>query len=143
MNIRQLHISFNSAKTWHVIVCWFLCFPPNLHELNLNMFWTSEQNNFRFSSCKFGEKHRNNKQSHVKFWLNWIKHGAIPFCVRVIYKFTIFAFLHFFNVTFAHFVKTKAFIWPRLLFLVAIIFLPFAWQKSSSRFEVFTKGAKR
>ena len=30
MNMRQLHILFNSAKTWHVIVCWFLCFAPNL-----------------------------------------------------------------------------------------------------------------
>ena len=52
MNMRQLHILFNSAKTWHVVVCWFLCFPPNLPELNLILFWTSEQNNFRFSSGK-------------------------------------------------------------------------------------------
>jgi hypothetical protein len=56
MNIRKLHIFFNSAKTGHVIVCWFLCFPP---ELNLKLFWTSEQNNFRFSSGKFGGKHKN------------------------------------------------------------------------------------
>ena len=27
MNIRQFHILFHSAKTWHLIVCWFLCFP--------------------------------------------------------------------------------------------------------------------
>ena len=57
--MRQLHILFNSAKTWHVIVCWSLCFPPNLPELNLKLFWTSEQINFRFSSGKFGGKHRN------------------------------------------------------------------------------------
>jgi hypothetical protein len=25
MNMRQLHILFNEAKTWHGIVCWFLC----------------------------------------------------------------------------------------------------------------------
>ena len=25
MNMRQLHILFNKAKTWHRIVCWFLC----------------------------------------------------------------------------------------------------------------------
>ena len=31
-------------------------FPPNLPELNLKLFWTSEQNNFRFSSGKFREK---------------------------------------------------------------------------------------
>ena len=42
MNMRQLHILFNLAKTWHVIVCWFLCFPLNLPELNLKLFWTSE-----------------------------------------------------------------------------------------------------
>ena len=34
MNMRQLHILFNSAKTWHVIVCWFLCFTLNLPELS-------------------------------------------------------------------------------------------------------------
>ena len=34
-------------------------FPSNLSELNLKLFWTSEQNNFRFSSGKFGGKHRN------------------------------------------------------------------------------------
>ena len=59
MNMRQLHILFNSAKTWHVIVCWFLCFAPNLPELSLKLFWTLEQNNFWLSSGKFGAKHRN------------------------------------------------------------------------------------
>ena len=57
--MRQLHILFNSAKTWHVIVFWFLSFAPNLPELSLKLFWTSEQNNFGFSSGKFGAKHRN------------------------------------------------------------------------------------
>ena len=41
--MRQLHILFNSAKTWHEIVCWFLCFAPNLPELSLKLFWTPEQ----------------------------------------------------------------------------------------------------
>ena len=57
--MRQLHILFNSAKTWHVIVCWFLCFALNLPELSLKLFWTSVENNFRLSSGKFGAKHRN------------------------------------------------------------------------------------
>ena len=61
MNMRQLHILNNSAKTWHMIVSWFLCFASNLPELNLNLFLTSEQNNFRFSLGKFGEKHRNHQ----------------------------------------------------------------------------------
>ena len=59
MNMRQLHISFNPAKTWRWWFCWFLCFALNLPELNLNLFWTSEQNNFGFSSGKFGAKHKN------------------------------------------------------------------------------------
>ena len=42
-----------------MIVCWFLCFPPNLPELNLKLFCSDVQNNFRFSAGKFREKHRN------------------------------------------------------------------------------------
>ena len=55
--------------------CWFLCFPLNLPELNLELFWASEQNNFRHG---LGENTEINKQSHVKFWLNWKKYGAVP-----------------------------------------------------------------
>ena len=79
MNMRQLHILFNSAKTWTVIVCWFLCFPPNLPELNLKLFCSNVQNNFRFISGKFGGKHRNQKKMYFKFWLNWIKYGAVSY----------------------------------------------------------------
>ena len=57
--LRQLHISFNSAKTWHVIVWWFLCFSPNLPKLNLKLFCSDVKNKFRFSSGKFEAKHRN------------------------------------------------------------------------------------
>ena len=57
--MRQLQILFNSAKTWHGIVCWFLCFSLNLPELIIKLFWTSFKNNFMISSGKFGEKHRN------------------------------------------------------------------------------------
>ena len=62
MNIRQLHILFNSAKTWHVIVCWFLCFASNLPELNLKLFWTSEQN-YQFSKSLLSNIGHN--------WLTW------------------------------------------------------------------------
>ena len=34
-------------------------FPPNLPELNLKLFCSDVQNNFKFSSGKFGGKHRN------------------------------------------------------------------------------------
>ena len=77
--MRQLHVLFNSAKTWHVIVCWLLCFPLNLPDLNLKLFCSDVQNNFRFSSGKFGENTEINKQSHVKFLLNWIKYGAVSY----------------------------------------------------------------
>ena len=50
---------FNSAKTWHVIVWWFLCFSPNLPKLNLKLFCSDVKNKFRFSSGKFEAKHRN------------------------------------------------------------------------------------
>ena len=73
----QLHIFFSSAKTWRVIVCWFLCFPPTLPELCLKLFCSDAQNNSKFSSGKLRGKHRNQQKSHVKFWLNWIKYGAV------------------------------------------------------------------
>ena len=59
IDMRQFHILFNSAKTWPVIVYWVLCFPLNLPEMNLKLFWASEQNNFRFSLGKVGRKYRN------------------------------------------------------------------------------------
>ena len=42
-----------------MIVCCFLCFAPNLPELNLKLFSSDVQNNFKLSSGKFGAKHRN------------------------------------------------------------------------------------
>ena len=32
INMRQFQNLFNQAKTWHRIVCWFLCFTPFLPE---------------------------------------------------------------------------------------------------------------
>ena len=71
MNMRQLHILFNWAKTWHVIVCWFLCFPLNLPELNLKLFCSDVQKNFRFSSGKFGGKHSQFTWAEPKIVLFW------------------------------------------------------------------------
>ena len=56
MNMRQLHILFNSTKTCLLISV----FSPK--------FTWAEQ---------FGENTEINKQLHVKFWLNWIKYGAV------------------------------------------------------------------
>ena len=68
---------------WHL---WYrlrwLNISPNLPELNLKLFRMSEQNNSRFSSGKFREI---NKQSHVKFWLIWIKYGAVSYSLSCTY----------------------------------------------------------
>ena len=89
MNMRQLHILFDSAKTWHVIVCWFLCFAPNLPELNPKLFCSDVQNDFRFSSGKFGGKHRNQQtityQVLAEFNKIWSCHSFIK-----LYEFTFF-----------------------------------------------------
>ena len=44
---------FYQTKTWHTIVCWFLCFYLNLPDLMLKLFCFDVQNNFRFRSGKF------------------------------------------------------------------------------------------
>ena len=75
IDMRQFHILFNSAKTWHVIVSSFLCFPQNLPELNLKLFWTLEQNNLRFSSGKFREirgKTQKSTNNHMSSF-GWIE----------------------------------------------------------------------
>ena len=55
--IAPCFIQFSQNLTCDCLL--FLCFSPNLHELNLKLFCSDVQNMFRFSSCKFGGKHRN------------------------------------------------------------------------------------
>ena len=76
MNMRQLHILFNWAKTWHRIVCWFLRFYRFLpvfaqcgHKIVL----------FRYTDHIMQKKREINKQSDVKFWLDWRKYGTVSF----------------------------------------------------------------
>ena len=62
INMRQLQIFSNKPKLDMSLFAYFCILPHfslNLPELNLKLFWTSEENNFRFSSGKFGAKHRN------------------------------------------------------------------------------------
>ena len=70
----QLHILFNSAKTWFVIVSWSLL-------IYLSWTWNcfEHQNRTILGSTQVnsGENPKINKQSHVKFWLNWIKYCLI------------------------------------------------------------------
>ena len=60
INMRQLHIFSVKPKLdmrLFVDFCVFPRFSMNLPELNLKLFWTAEENNFRFRE-KWG-KHRN------------------------------------------------------------------------------------
>ena len=89
MNLGQLHILFNSAKTWHVIVCWFLCFPRiylNLPELNLRLFCSNVKTILGSAQVNLGENTEINKQSHVKFWLHWMKYEAISYSLSCTYN---------------------------------------------------------
>ena len=73
---------FNSAKTGHVIVCWFLCFSPNLPELNLTLFCSNVQNNFKFSPGKFGGKHRNQQTITSQVLAELNKYGAVSYSLN-------------------------------------------------------------
>ena len=119
INMRQLHILFNSAKTWLVIVCWFLCFAPNLPELNLKLFCSDVQNNFRFSSGKFGGNTEIDKQWHVMFWLNWIKYGAVSYSLSCIINETHFSISLWTESRADQFGNISASVWDYLY--------PFSW----------------
>ena len=57
--------------------------PQFLHDVIIKLFCRSKQNNFMIISCKNGYKtgkfSKINKQSDVKFWLNWIEFGAVSY----------------------------------------------------------------
>ena len=58
MNMRQLHIFSIKPKLdkrLFVDFCVFPHFSLNLPELKLRLFWTAEENNFRFWSGKFSQ----------------------------------------------------------------------------------------
>ena len=89
MNKRQLHILFNSAKTWLVIVCWFLYLVLNLPELSLKLFRTPERNNFRFNSDKFLGKHRVTGEKCQFFKKRWHSRALLvwPYSIIAFEKF--------------------------------------------------------
>ena len=59
INRRQLHIFSIKPKLDMRLFVDFPRFSLNLPELNLKLFSSAVQNNFRFSSGKFREEHRN------------------------------------------------------------------------------------
>jgi hypothetical protein len=63
--------------------CVFTCFYQFLHDVLIKLFCFGMQNNFVSTSCKnpvkTGKYTEINKQSNVKFWLNWIKYGAVSY----------------------------------------------------------------
>ena len=52
MNFRQIHIFFNWAQTWQLIVCLLLCFSPFLPVFHQKLFYFDVQNNFRHKTGK-------------------------------------------------------------------------------------------
>ena len=101
MNMRELHILLNSAKTWHVIVCWFLCFSPNLPELIIKFFCFDVQNNFMISSGKFRRKHRNQQTitCQVLAELNKIRSCLIFIKLYRCNKWTELYLLYYYSLT--------------------------------------------
>jgi hypothetical protein len=78
--MRQFHIFSNQAKNWHWIVCWFLYFYLFLpvfawcdHNIVLQIKTKQFYDNIMQKLVKTGKNTEINKQSNVKFWLNWIK----------------------------------------------------------------------
>ena len=64
----------------------FTCFYQFLHYVIIILFCRSKQNNFMITSWKTGENRKNtkiNKQSDVKFWLNWIKLGDVSYLLSL------------------------------------------------------------
>ena len=92
INMRQLQILIKSAKIWHRIVCWFswiYLFLPVLawcaHKIVL--FWSAEQfyEHIMQKLVKTGKYTEINKQSHVKFWLNWRKYRTVSYSFSCTY----------------------------------------------------------
>jgi hypothetical protein len=84
--MRHFHIFLDYAITWHRIVFWFLCiylFLPVFAwcDHKIVLFWSAEQlyNHIIQNLVKTGINTEINKQSNVKFWLHWIKYGAVSY----------------------------------------------------------------
>ena len=60
-------------------------------QVQIVLFWCSKQ-----AQVNSGENTEINKQSHVKFWLNWIKYGAVSYSLAVPkYKPKLFSVYYF------------------------------------------------
>ena len=93
--MRQLHILFNSAKTCHVIVCWFLCLPPDLPKLNLKLFCSNVQIILGPAEVNLGENSEINKYHMSSFGLSFrVICVSLVHCVMVpLYNFKTYKWL--------------------------------------------------
>ena len=73
-------------KNWHRITCWFLCFYQFLpvfawydHNIVQQIKTIQSYDLIMPKLVKTGKNTEFNKQSDVKFWLNWIKFGAFSY----------------------------------------------------------------
>ena len=74
----------------HWIVCWFLCFLPIFTNFCMIWSWYYSANQNKtilwslyaktgFKLVKTGKNIEIKKQSYLKFWINWIKFGAVSY----------------------------------------------------------------
>ena len=71
--------------------CVFTWFYQFLHDVDHKMvlFWSAEQlyDHIMQKLVKTGKSTEINKQSHIKFWLNWIKYGAVSYSLSCTYNY--------------------------------------------------------
>ena len=86
ITMRQLHSLKPKPKLdieLFVDFCGFTCFYQFLHELIIKfvLFWSADKfyDQLMQELVKTGKSTEINKQSHVKFWLHWIKYGAVSY----------------------------------------------------------------
>ena len=75
--MRQIHCFFNAAKT-QSILCWFTFFVQFVYS-KLFLFWFTELAE-QFQLHNLHTKHvLINKESVVRFWLNWRSYGSVSY----------------------------------------------------------------
>ena len=78
--MRQLHVfSIKPKHDMRLFVDFYVFyhFSLNLPELNLKLFYSADQNNFRFISGKFRGKHRNQQTISCQIFAQLKNYGAV------------------------------------------------------------------
>ena len=85
-----IQVSQNLTLDCLLILLNFPVFTKLLHDLIIKLFCFDLQNHFMIRSCKncvkTGKFSQINKQSNVKFWLIWLKFGAVSYLLSCTYN---------------------------------------------------------